>query len=140
MISRNVVGKSLYNDLQHIYAEYRQFLETCERYEPAWLGAAYIPDGRSYHIFYPQLLDDFQDYAAEFEEAQELHSTGEMDEPETFCLHEFDDYRQEFHHILKMIGLLIQQGLPPEQIAITLPDYDSLYPALPTWRTTLVFR
>ena len=166
-----LLGGDLLSDLAWIHSEYGDFLNVHGRYEPAWLLNDYFfvddhsdrqPDGAHYHIFQPELVEDFVDYAEQFAVAEDepLPLAGvapkqnrgshlgtslgidlgvslgidtsalEVGTGGAANLYEFDDYRQEFYRCLEMIATLLQQGVHPGQIAITLPDYDRLYPRL----------
>lgn len=134
-----MLGRALFNDLQQIRNKYHQFLNDHERYEPAGLNRKYMSDGRRYQIFHSQLLEDIEEYRWQLEESDEVRLMGESEGLEALGglevatnldLYEFDDYRQEFYRCLEQVAALLQQGVRPERIAITLADYNALYPRL----------
>ncbi len=127
---QNMISASLFKDVKNICDSYRDFLDRHGRYEPADSGREYIPNGNSYCIFYPQLLEDFEEYRAELEKTEDITLIEGSKEQGSVLLYEFADYRQEFQRCLEAAGALLQSGVGPKNIAITLSDYSSLYPRL----------
>lgn len=49
-------------DWMELRSRWAAFMADKKRFEPAWEGRAYAPDGSSWTIFLPELLEDWEDY------------------------------------------------------------------------------
>ncbi len=58
-------------DFLRLYNEYEKFLREKKLFEPAWQKAAFdASDKKTYAVFFPELLDDFDEYKDILKEAQ----------------------------------------------------------------------
>ncbi len=129
---------ALAEDLRLLYRRYLEFLDTAGLFEPAYLSAQGCSPGYVYHIFYPALIDDFEEYRPYIEENRafrlhdfsEIPATGERADEEWPIMRRFPDARQECAWIVSGIHGLLMNGTHPGDIAVTLPDYEGWQPIL----------
>ncbi len=134
------VPPDLIEDLRYLYAQYRRFLDTRGLFEPSWQEPD--PRGRkgTAHLFFPELLEDFEVYRpllgeeAGFrvhlmrEERGEEPLQGSREGPAGIL--RFSSARDELDYLLDSVAALLEEGTAPEEILISLPAYDSWKPFL----------
>ena len=117
-------------DLSLLAGEYRGYLRRTGLFEPAFRRPALRQDGRRYRLFYPEALEEFP--AAE----GPLVSSGRvavlrLGPPERVPpLRAFADSRQEMSWALASIASLLDRGVEPADIALTVGDLAVLEPHL----------
>lgn len=142
---------ALAQDFRFLYRRYLEFLDTAGLFEPAYLSAQGCSPAHVYHIFFPELIDDFEEYRPFIEghEAFRLHyssgieagldsdidSLGEQQDKERPDkkqpgIRRFPDARQECAWIVTEIHRLLMKGSTPGDIVLTLPDYEGWQPVL----------
>lgn len=70
---------ALAEDFRFLYRRYLEFLDTSGLFEPAYLSAQDCSPVHVYHIFFPELIDDFEEYRPFIEgnQAFRLHNAAE---------------------------------------------------------------
>ncbi|MFP4491279.1 MAG: PD-(D/E)XK nuclease family protein [Spirochaetaceae bacterium] len=122
-------------DITFLYREYSRFLSESGLFEPSWQE----PDPRGIsgkgHIFFPELIEDFDEYGNLLSEKAGffVYPMGAMEAaaegPATGILR-FSSAWEELEFLLDTIGSLLSAGTAPGDIAVTLPAYDSWMPYL----------
>lgn len=122
----------LIHDLQLLYTRYLAFMDRAGLFEPAYVSAQGSRPEETYHVFYPELIDDFEEYRSSIEGngAFQLHSftAGETGPPKGML--RFRDARQEVSWLVSRLHRLMKEGVHPGEIAVTLPDYENWQPVL----------
>jgi len=122
----------LIHDLRLLYTRYLAFMDQAGLFEPAYVSAQGCRPDKTYHLFYPELIDDFEEYRPSIEGnmAFQVHSftAGETGTPEGLL--RFRDARQEVSWLISRLHRLMEEGVHPSQIAVTLPDYENWQPVL----------
>lgn len=129
----DIIGPTLASDFRMLFREYEQFLQRYQRYEPGWQTREYMGGDASYIILLPELLEDFREYEQQLSSCEfvEIFSSSHIDSHLAQVeFHEYDDYRTELSHCVLSIAQEITAGRHPEDICITLPNYDRMLPRL----------
>lgn len=119
-------------DYLKLYNEYSTFLEEKKLFEPAWQKAAFdLSLEKTFIIFFPELLDDFDEYKEALDAAQKsgkakIVNIPELNEPIRA------DYWTSARLELRMAALRILQerknGTDWNDIAIAVPDIENYRP------------
>ena len=119
-------------DFLRLYQEYSKFLEERKLFEPSWQKAVFDPsDKKTYIIFFPELLDDFDEYKEVLEGAQKegkvvLVTIPKSGEPIKA------DYWTSARLELRMAALKIlkaqKEGTDWNDIALCVPDIENYRP------------
>jgi len=124
-------------DLRIIKSKYAAFLQEHDLFEPAWEKAPFLENKNKFVVFFPETLEDFSEYAELLNNAAvTLYSINEFSQgenpaekpPEKPPLLFFDSARQEITGAVLELRRLHEQGLPYEDMAVTLPDYQNSAP------------
>ncbi len=140
------VPASLIEDIRCLYDRYRRFLDANGLFEPSWQEPD--PRGRkgTAHLFFPELLEDFEAYRLLLSEeagfrvhlmmdesagepSREAQETREAREGPAGILR-FSSAGDELDHLLDGVAALLEEGTAPEEILISLPAYDAWKPFL----------
>ncbi|MBO7123568.1 MAG: PD-(D/E)XK nuclease family protein [Treponema sp.] len=119
-------------DLLRLYEEYSKFLDERGLFEPSWQKSRFDPSGeKKYVIFFPELLDDFDEYKEVLEEAQKnglallVHIPQEKEEIRA-------DYWSSMRLELRIAALKIleaqKEGTDWNDMALCVPDIENLRP------------
>lgn len=119
-------------DFLRLYDEYSKFLSERKLFEPAWQDSRFDPDDdKIYFVFFPELLDDFDEYKETLKEAEEsgrlrLVAIPKNQEPVKA------DYWASARLELRMAALRILEerasGTDWNDIALCVPDIENLRP------------
>ena len=119
-------------DFLKLHEEYSRFLSERGLFEPAWQESRFDSDGKkNYVIFFPELLDDFDEYKDVLREAQEKGLVRLVEIPK-----EKSDIPAEYWSSvrleLRMTALKIlkaqEEGTDWADIALCVPDIENLRP------------
>ena len=121
----------LAEDIRLLYYRYCNFLDDSALFDPAYVrpqggGSQGGDSAGCFHIFYPELIDDFDEYRALLSEAGTyfVHPLNRQDSADTAEIFRFRDARQELHYLVTRLHGLLEEGIHPADIAVTLPDYE----------------
>ncbi|MEN6476491.1 MAG: PD-(D/E)XK nuclease family protein [Rectinema sp.] len=104
-------------------ADYSRFLETNSLYEPESLDIGSAPKGERYVVFAPELLPGWAAVAAS--PAGEAIEAFPADfTPSETRLVRFDDTRKELAWVFSRCARLLDSGIHPSDLAISLPSPD----------------
>ncbi|MGP1455644.1 MAG: PD-(D/E)XK nuclease family protein [Treponema sp.] len=131
LTTHQVAPDSEMADLLLLKQKYTTFLQKMQLFEPSWIGTKFTPAAERYIIFYPELIEDFSEYAALFDQQPEItiFQTPPFNKDEA-VLTVFDTIHAEIRSALLSIEQLLAQGVPSHTIAISAADIQSLMPYL----------
>ena len=124
-------------DLQLIKIKYAAFLEENKLFEPSWEKQFFRDIKNHYIIFFPEMLEDFSEYAALFDtktisifsaSANIYAASKTNQDAENPALLFFESAKDELRSAVLEIRRLYEEGLPYENMAITLPDFKNISP------------
>ncbi|MDR2470787.1 MAG: PD-(D/E)XK nuclease family protein [Treponema sp.] len=133
-------------DIRIIKERYAAFLDKHGLFEPAWEKAPFRGGDRRYIIFFPEVLADFDEYRELLEEQNEDGTANEDGAAVSFYTAEecaeprgtpaekppllfFDSARREIRSaVLELRRLHEEEGIPYEDMALTLADYKKIEP------------
>jgi RecB family exonuclease len=125
-----IVPPELEHDVRTLYKRYLEFLEKAGLFEPAYVPPQAGRPQQVYHIFYPELIEDFREYQQLIDgEARFICHSSRISLQEADCLR-FENARQELDYIIAAVDRLLEGGVHPGDIALTLPDFDAWMPYL----------
>lgn len=138
--SGDIADDPYFADLSLIHKRYTLFLEKYRLYEPAWEKAPFKKSLNRWLLILPELADDWPDYASELgreESVQCIHIDQFLAEktadPAAFTLLEnrldhvtrYDNSEDEVRQLFLTIRHLLDTGIPPGDIAISVADLNS---------------
>ena len=109
------------DDLDLLYNRYLNLLDDREIFEPSWVQAQITDIGKEYFLFFPDVIEDFVEFASDLEKSTVVHIINSDSKPLTTIEH----YRSstiELKSLLSNVGSLMDKGASVQDIAITLPD------------------
>ena len=128
------------NDYFTLYAEYEKFLDENNLYDSAWETPPFADEGKTYLIFYPESLSDFEEYKAILLSSSHIKLydistlTENMEEESVLerpSAYFFDNSAQELHHLMAFIKNAYENDqVPYENMAINLTDSEGFLPYL----------
>jgi RecB family exonuclease len=146
--------EALEGDLRFLLDSYLDFLEKNGLFEPAYISPTAGVSEYRYHIFFPELIEDYREYRGLLEgsesfivhpvgeiyaagaspkEASSLESSSRKDSSWGAGLRpilRFENARKELQYMISRIHSLLESGADPGDIAVTLPDYEAWQPFL----------
>ncbi|MBR0033092.1 MAG: UvrD-helicase domain-containing protein [Treponema sp.] len=120
-------------DYKTLYDEYKSFLEKFGYFDPAWEEPPFEPNGKTYCIIYPQILEDYGEYRLILEDAEKSGFVRLIPVPS--CDKDFFvDFEKNSRSELENVALYLRkkhdEGISWADIAISVPDMDSYGPYL----------
>ncbi len=112
----------LVTDLRALEHRYTAFLDAHELYEPAWLERAPAYRGGDHLLVMPELAEDYPEFAPALAEVPRVA----IPEAELPQLQLHPDSRTELETTLGAIAGLLDSGVAPESIALTVGDLETL--------------
>ncbi len=125
-----IVDGSLARDLSLLYNEYRGFLDRYHLFEPGWTDAQQPVVDRSYLIFFSEVLEDFPQYAAVFRSIPRITVVGDAEAVPSISLLEYESSVRESDELLDQIEALLDGGVHPSRIVVTLASPGEYRPFL----------
>ncbi len=126
----DTVPPALEHDLRTLYTRYLEFLERAELFEPAFVPPQGAQPKQVYHIFYPELIEDYSEFRRLVEENEGFITY--FSEPalqQARCIR-FPTARRELEYVISSLNKLLDRGVHPGDIAISLPEYEAWAPYL----------
>lgn len=117
------------DDLDILYDRYMKFLEDREMFEPSWVQANITDIGEEYFLFFPDVIDDYKEFANDLEKSPVIHIINADSEPLS-SIKNYHSSAIELKSLLGSIGSLLDKDVRVQDIAITLPDMNG-------WRVNL---
>lgn len=118
-----------------LYDEYKSFLDLNNLYDSAWETPPFADEGKTYFIFFPESLSDFEEYKELLSSSNhiELVTLDKLGFNFENCPSAkfFDNAAQEIHHLILFIKNAYEnENIPYEKIAISLTDPEGFLPYL----------
>jgi RecB family exonuclease len=124
-------SRSKSRDLLLLHREYARHLLAAGLYEPAWERPVLRKDGRSYWIFWPELIEDYQEYARILESASWLHTVPVPPPPPgPAVFRAYPTVSEELKAVLSEAAALLDAGVDADRIAITVGGLSEIEGAL----------
>lgn len=117
-------------DYDYLYNEYNKFLINNKLFEPSWIeNVDFINSDKNFIFFYPEMLQDFQDFTDTFEKSQNVtfcKLPQDLPSPKAYL---YPDSRTELRQtILQIIKLVKENKADWSEIAISIPDIETYRP------------
>lgn len=118
------------SDLAELKRDYAAFLAAHGLFEPGWEAVqAAAAEGESYLIVAPELMEDFAEYRAGLEGLGPRVELLPLERAAAAPpLLRFDNAYEELRYAFLKVGELLDSGLHPEEIALTLPALELAAP------------
>ena len=126
----DIVPPALSHDVRTLYQRYLEFLDGASLFEPAFVPPQAGQTHWVYHIFYPELIEDYREYRHLIDGNDNFVSHPSTASLEQATCLRFENARQELEHLTSSLHQLLERGAHPADIAVTLPDYDAWWPYL----------
>ena len=126
----NTMDRVLLEDYRFIWQAYTHFLDQQGYYEPSWIDEKTPVRNMAGCIFFPELLEDWGEFKHALGLLQDLttRSLPPLDSPPELLV--FQNQAEEMGWILDRVEQLLESGLRPGEIVISLGGYDDCLPAL----------
>lgn len=120
-----------------LYKEYSDFLEQNNLFDSAWETPPFSDEGKTYYIFYPESLSDFEEYRVLLSSSNhiKLLTLEELSKEENPKIDSkpiakfFENGAQELHHLMLYIKDAHEnKKIPYEKMALSLTDAENLLP------------
>lgn len=116
-------------DLEKLYESYRTFLRQAQLYEPNYEQPRFFPGGRKHVIFFPELIEDYGDFSDLLSNRVHLVPTPPDIRPGTSIM-VFQTLPEEIRAAIRRSAALLDQGVDPQEIILTVGQLEELEPAL----------
>ena len=121
------------SDLLALLQRYLEHLVRGGLYEPAYEQPRFEPRGRRYLLFCRELLEDYGFYEELLKgraEVRVVEGDPPADPPDPPWLEACEATPEEFARALLRVGSLLEAGLPPEEIVLTVAGLEEAEPTL----------
>ncbi len=117
-------------DYERLYQLYKAFLDQNGLFEPAWLENLELGDkDTSFILFYPELLEDFNDYLDIFKANSNITIYTMPEDIPNPPAYFYPDSRSELRQTMLSIIKLVQEGKADwSEIALSIPDIETYRP------------
>ncbi|MEI6875453.1 MAG: hypothetical protein WCL50_10040 [Spirochaetota bacterium] len=115
-------------DLLDLHDDYAAFIAERGLFQPAWESLRFEPGQRRHLIIFPELMEDFAEYREDLEGESSITILPLLGTPEAPAVLGFENLHEELRHVFLDIGALLDSGLPPEEIGVTVSDLDAARP------------
>lgn len=112
-------------DLDELSKRYEQFLDAHGLFEPAWAPAEVTSDGRDYTVFFPELLEDWPEFARAVVQAGSVsvfECFSVETDPGAVVVSEYPDTLVEIRSVLDRIEALLTAGVAADGVVLTVAD------------------
>ncbi|TVQ37487.1 MAG: PD-(D/E)XK nuclease family protein [Spirochaetaceae bacterium] len=131
-------GEPLLYDLALIYDRYRSFLQRAGLFEPGWHRAGIAAPEDPHVIVFPDLIADYAEFAGELERHATIStiSTAAFERgvapgaAASVAVREYVNAHREVHAVLAEIEALLDQGIAPEEIVVSVAEPEAHEPFL----------
>ena len=128
-------------DLEYckLYDDYSDFLNKNNLFEPSWVeDIEFTEREKSFHIFYPELLEDFSDYINIFDKVPNINiytipeekESGNIEVKRPYAFH-YSDSRKELRQTMLSIIKIVtssKDGTDWSDVALSIPDIETYRP------------
>jgi CRISPR/Cas system-associated exonuclease Cas4 (RecB family) len=116
-------------DLEGLYARYRAFLDRSQLYEPSYEKPRFSPGNLKHILFFPELIEDYGEYADLLSNRVERIPVPPDLRPGT-SVRVFQTLPEEIRAAIRQSAALLDGGVDPEQIILTVGQLRELEPLL----------
>jgi hypothetical protein len=118
-------------DLVRVKTKYAAFLEDCGLFEPSWQELAIRDTNNKYYIFFPEIIEDFGEYAELLENSGAFHLVHPEQDGEPLALDWYAGIRGEIRALVLEIRRLHEtEGVPYGDMAVSVPRFEDISPYL----------
>lgn len=118
-------------DLFILKKAYTDFLDSHRLFEPSWAGAEFTPHASHYILIYPELMEDFDEYRGLLTDRAEISVLSVSPfQPESVPLIQCATSREEIRTAVLAVEQLLADGIPADEIALSVADIESTVPYL----------
>jgi hypothetical protein len=117
-------------DLLTLKKAYTRFLEAHKLFEPSWQKAPLGDRERGYRIFFPEIIEDYAEYQGLLESETPRIRIIHAEKTARGNLFFYHSARAEIRALILEIRRLHNQGIPYEEMAVTVPGLESMEPYL----------
>jgi RecB family exonuclease len=114
------VDRELAGDLDTLYRRYGEFLDANGMFEPNYQPISLQRMSSRYHLFFTEVTEDYEDYAAILEQAPGVCFPDTPSEP-AGGQYRFPTVHQELRWLFQALGDALDGGIAPEDMAVTVP-------------------
>lgn len=129
------LGDDFSSDIAEIYRRYKRFLDDHELFEPTWESEATPAEDAAgsgsarYTVHFPPVIEDYAEFSAALERLPNV-GTRPIPEAPQHELYELSNAHEELAWLVAELERLLDDGIPPHRIAVTVGDADSYLPYL----------
>jgi RecB family exonuclease len=116
-------------DLEGLYTNYQAFLDRSRLYEPNYEQPRFSPGSRNYILFFPELIEDYGEFADLLSDRVEGVPVPPGIRPGT-SIRVFQTLPEEIRAAIRRAAALLDGGAEPEQIILTVGQLPELEPLL----------
>lgn len=140
--SRTALRNATLLDLSDIAARYRRFLDETGLFEPGWERSQIAAPREPHTIVFPELIADYREFASDLARQPTVSTYGLPGQgsatvaPGTTSscpnarLNRHANAHQEVHHVLSQVERLLDDGVDPAEIVITVAELEAYEPFL----------
>jgi len=110
-------------DIFYINQTYVHFMEERGFFEPGWMKADISGLNDTFYLFYPEVITDYAEFVQELSQTDKIRPVLLKEITDSGILR-FSTSTVEIKWLLRRIGDLLDSGVPPDDIAVTLPDME----------------
>lgn len=114
---------SLRADLDELARRYEEFLDEHGLFEPAWAPPEVTSDGQSYTVFFPELLEDWPEFASAVMQAGSVsvfECFADETDPGSITVSEYPDTLVEIRSVFDEIESLLSSGVAADEVVLTV--------------------
>ncbi len=114
------------NDYLNLKKIYSEFLKENSLFEPSWLSSHFFSHDKKYVIIYPELIEDFSEYAVLLQSIEEISfiHCSEFKNKNTH-IDIYENAALELHSTVLQIEELLLNKISADEIAISIPDIEN---------------
>lgn len=117
------------SDVAALYQLYADYLTASDRFEPSWQSPPKPESIGPYTLHFPEVIEDFPEFASSIEGLPGV-TVWPVEEVGRPSLYEFENAHGELEWLVGELELLLDSGVHPDEIAITLGNADRYLPYL----------
>lgn len=121
-------------DLSEIAGRYRRFLDDAGLFEPGWERSGIAAPREPHLVVFPELIADYQEFSADLERLSTVSTyalPGHQSVPvQNATLYRHANAHREIRQVLSQVERLLDEGVDPAEIAISVAELDAYEPFL----------
>ena len=117
-------------DLTDVAARYRRFLDEAGLFEPGWERSQIAAPREPHSVVFPELIADHREFAADLERQPNVSTYTLPGGYPHAPLYRHANAHQEVHQVLSQVERLLDEGVDPTEIVITVAELEAYEPFL----------